>query len=298
MAQVLAGGEPLARRPVVSFGYSCLCPLHWSQISIDLWRATAGHNLPVMLNGEPIAGATSPVTLAGAVALANAEILAGVVLTQILEPGRPVVHNLGFAHVTDMRSGICLSGTAECGLMAWAGAHLARFYHLPSASWMCTDAFMDDEQAALEKMLTAFAHVSGGVNIIWGMGQLESEKTLSPVQLVMDDEVARAMLRWWDAFRVDDDSLAFDVVRDHVERGEEFLGHEHTYAHFRSELSQSPLMVRSNRAAWDERGATSLAERAAARVRDVLVGDPPQHLTEQQRKDLRAIEQRELKRRA
>ncbi|MBN2583368.1 MAG: trimethylamine methyltransferase family protein [Planctomycetes bacterium] len=298
MAQVLADGKPLKDRPLVSFGYSCLCPLHWSQISIDLWRATAGHNIPVMLNGEPIAGASSPVTLAGALALANAEILAGVVLTQLLEPGRPVIHNLGFAHVTDMRSGTCLSGTAECGMLAWAGARLAAFYRLPSASWMCTDSFIDDEQAAQEKMLTAFAHVSGGVNIIWGMGQLESEKTLSPVQLVMDEEVARAALRWWDGFKVDDDALAYDVIRDHVEKGEDFLGHEHTFTHFRSELSLSPLMARSSRGTWEQKGATSLAERAAAKVRDIVASDPPQHLSDQQRKDLRAIEQRELKRRA
>jgi len=297
MARVLAGGRSLADSPVVSFGYSCLCPLHWSQISVDLWRATAGHNIPVMLNGEPIAGATGPVTLAGAVALANAEILAGVVLTQVLEPGRPVVHNLGFAHVADMRSGACLSGTAECALLAAAGARLATFYQLPSASWMCTDSFIDDEQAAMEKMLTAFAHVSAGVNIIWGMGQLESEKTLSPVQLVMDEEIARAMLRWRDGFAVNDDTLAYDVVRDHLDKGEEFLGHEHTLAHFRTELSTSPLMARSSRGAWHQCGATTLAERAADRVRDALAADPPQHLSDQQRKDLRAIEQRELKRR-
>jgi len=298
MAEVLADGKPLGDRPLVSFGYSCLCPLHWSQISVDLWRGTAGRGLAVMLNGEPIAGATSPVTLAAGVALSNAEILAGVVLTQLLEPGRPVVHNLGFAHVTEMRSGTCLSGTAECGLLAFAGARLAAFYGLPSASWMCTDSFTDDEQASMEKVLTAFAHVLGGVNIIWGMGQLESEKTLSPVQLVTDDEVARALLRWWDGFSVDDESLAYEVIRDHVENGEDFLGHDHTLAHFRSELSESPLLARTRREAWEAGGSTTLAERARQRVEDILAGAPPQHLSDQQTKDLMAIEQRELRRRA
>ncbi|NIA21081.1 MAG: hypothetical protein GWP05_03710 [Anaerolineaceae bacterium] len=298
MAEVLADGRPLVDRPLVSFGYSCLCPLHWSQISTDLWRGTAGRGIPVMLNGEPIAGATSPVTLAGAVALANAEILAGVVLTQLLEPGRPVVHNLGFAHMTEMRSGTCLSGTAECGLMALAGARLAAHYELPSASWMCTDSFLDDEQASMEKMLTGLAHVAGGVNVIWGMGQLESEKTLSPVQLVTDDEVARALLRWWDGFAVNEESLAYDVIRDHVVGGEDFLGHEHTLKHFRSELSESNLLARTRRETWQGQGATSLSERAARRVEEILSGDPPQHLSDQQSKDLLAIEQKHLKRRA
>jgi len=295
MAEVVAGGAPLGDRPLVSFGYSCLSPLHWSQISADLWRESAGHRLPVMLNGEPIAGATSPVTLAGSLALSNAEILAGVVLVQLIEPGRPVVHNLGFAHVTDMRTAACLAGSAECALMAWAGAQLAAHYGLPCASWMCTDAFMDDEQASMEKVLTGFAHVLGGVNIIWGMGQLQSEKALSPVQLVMDEEVAQALRRWWRGVRVDDETLALDVIRDVVSGGEQFLAHDHTLRHFREELGESRLLARTQREAWEAAGSTRLADRAAERVRQILSEPQPERLTDTQRRDLRAIEQRAVK---
>ena len=294
MAEVLADGAPLKDRPLVSFGYSCLSPLHWSQISADLWRESAGHRLPVMLNGEPIAGATSPVTLAGSLALSNAEILAGVVLVQLIEPGRPVVHNLGFAHVTDMRTAACLSGSAECGLLAYAGARLAAHYGLPCASWMCTDSFCDDEQAAMEKVLTGFAHVLGGVNLVWGMGQLQSEKALSPVQLVMDEEVAGALLRWWRGFDVDDEALAHEVIRDVVERGEQFMAHDHTLRHFRRELHESHLLARTQREAWQTQGATTLAERAAERVRDILAAPPTEHLSDDQRRELLQIEARAL----
>lgn len=296
MARVLAGGKTLRECPLVSFGYSCLSPLHWSQISVDLWRGTAGHGLPLMLNGEPIAGATSPVTLAGSIALSNAEILAGVVLVQLLEPSRPVIHNLGFAHVTDMRTMACLAGAAECSLMAWAGARLAAHYGLPCASWMCTDSLMDDEQAAVEKLLTGFAHVLGDVNVIWGMGQLQSEKALSPVQLVMDEEVARALLRYWRGFSVNDESLAFGVIRDVVEGGQDFPGHEHTFRHFRQELSESNLLARTRREQWAAAGAKSLAERAADRVRDILAAPPTEHLSDAQRRDLAAIERAALER--
>jgi trimethylamine--corrinoid protein Co-methyltransferase len=294
MAEVLAGGKSLRDCPLVSFGYSCLSPLHWTQIVVDLWRNSAGHRLPVMLNGEPILGSTSPVTLAGAIALANAEIIAGAALVQLIEPGRPVVHNLGFAHAMDMRSAACLAGAAECGLMAYAGARLAAHYHLPCASWMCTDSFMDDEQASMEKVLTGFAHVLGGVNVIWGMGQLQSEKVLSPVQLVMDDEIARALLRWWRGFRVDDEALAFDVIRDVVEGGQDFLGHDHTMQHFREELSESRLLARTRRETWQSQGSTSLAERAAQRVKEILAAPPREILSDAQRRELLAIERRAL----
>jgi len=294
MAQVLAGGASLRQRPLVSFGYSCLGPLHWTQITADLWRNSAGHGLPVMLNGEPIAGSTSPVTLAGSVALANAEILSGVVLVQLLDPGRPVIHNLGFAHVTDMRTAACLAGSAECGLMAFAGARLAARYRLPSASWMCTDAFIDDQQASMEKMLTGFAHVLGGVNVVWGMGQLQSEKALSPVQLVMDQEVASALDRWWRGFQVTDESLALDVIRDVVEGGQEFLAHDHTMRHFRTELLESRLLARTRWELWEADGAKTLAERAADKMQSILAAPPAERLTADQRREIMDIERRAL----
>ncbi len=247
-----------------------------------------------MLNGEPMAGATSPVTLAGSIALANAEVLAGIALVQLLEPGRPVVHNLGFAHVMEMRTGLCLAGAVEGALMACAGGRLAAHYRLPSASWMGTDAFLDDPQASLEKMLTGFAHLLGEVSILWGMGQLQSQKALSLTQLVMDEEIARALRRWWQGFRVDDETLAFPVLRDVVERGGDFLGHEHTLAHFREELWRSPLLARTYRETWEAEGATTLAERARRHVEEVLATPGPPRLREEQERELLAIEERAL----
>jgi trimethylamine--corrinoid protein Co-methyltransferase len=296
IAEVVAAGKPLEKRPVISFGYSCLSPLHWVRITTELWRNSSGHRIPLMINGEPIAGATSPVTLAGSLALSNAEILSGVVLAQLLEPGRPVIHNLGFAHVTDMRTGACLSGSSECALLAWAGARLAAYYKLPSASWMCTESFTDDPQSSMEKMLTAFAHVAGGVNIIWGMGQLESQKSLSPVQLVMDNEIGLALRRVAQGFVVDAENLAFEVIEEVVAGGGEFLSHEHTLRHFRTVLSESALLARSTRDAWAAKGATTLAERAAETAERILAGPPTDHLTDEQKKAILAIEQRELKR--
>ncbi len=294
IAEIIADGATLAEKPLLSLGYSCLPPLHWSKISTDLWRHSAGKQIPLMLNGEPITGMTSPITLAGTLSLANAEVIAGVVLVQLLEPGRPVVHNVGFAHSADMRTAACLSGTVECALMASAGARLAASWNLPSASWMCTDSFADDEQASMEKMLTGFAHAAAGVNVIWGMGQLESEMTISLVQLVMDNELALAMGRWREGIAADDDSLAFDVISKVIEGDEDFLTHEHTLSNFRQVLTESDLLTRTNRAAWQADGATTLAERAQTRVDEILASEPKAHLSDQQRKDIDAIVDREM----
>lgn len=297
MAQVIADGKSLAEQPLVSFGYSCLSPLHWSKISSDLWRNSRGHKIPVMLNGEPIAGATSPVTLAGSVAMSSAEILAGVVLVQLIEAKRPVVYNLGFAHTTNMRTGTCLSGTAECGLMAHVGGRLAEYYGLPSAAWMDNDSFMDDEQAAIEQVLTGFAHVTAGINVIWGMGQLQTQKAVSPLRLVMDHEIAQALGRYGRGFEINEETLAYEAIREVVEGGADFLSHEHTFRHFRQELGESALMMRTDRDTWVRAGATSLGQRTEARLAELLGQPRDSQLTEQQLRDIRGIEQQELKRR-
>jgi len=295
MAQVIAGGKPLAQCPLVSFGYSCLSPLHWSNIPVEMWIQSSGHKIPVMVNGEPISGSTSPVTLAGSIALSNAEILAGVIFLQLLEPGRPAIYNLGFAHTTDMRSGTCLSGSAECALMAYTGGRLAAYYNLPSASWMCTDSFMDDQQAAIEKVLTGMAHTLGGINVIWGMGQLQSQKALSASQLVMDNEVALALLRYNRGFEINEETLAYRVINDVVEKGGDFLSSDHTMDHFRNELSESPLLARTNRDKWESQGAQSLCDKADAYVKELLSNPAEPCLTDSQLSEIMKIEKTALK---
>ena len=292
IARVLADGAPLAERPLISFGYSCLSPLHWSQVSCELWRRTSGHGLPLMLNGEPVTGGTAPVTLAGSIALGNAEILAGICLVQLLEPGRPVVHNLGFAHTMDMRTAACLSGSAECALMAWAGARMAAHYGLPSASWMGADAFIDDEQAAMEKTLTGLTHVAGGVNVIWGVGQLQSQKALSAAQMVLDQEIAQTLQRLRQGFEVNEDTLAYDVIAESVLGGEEFISHEHTLLNFRKVLMESRLLARTQRENWEIGGSRRLSQVAEDRVAEILSQPAPQLLRDDQIREIERIERR------
>jgi trimethylamine--corrinoid protein Co-methyltransferase len=243
-----------------------------------------------MLNAEPIMGGTSPVTAAGALSLANAEILAGIVLVQLLEPGRPVVHNLGFAHAIDMRTGTCLAGSAECALLSHSGGRIAAYYGIPCASWMGTDAMIDDEQASMEKLLTAFAHVTSDVSLIWGMGQLESEKSISPVQLLIDHELASAALRYHRGFEVSEETLAYRVIEEVVTRGGDFLSHEHTLEHFREELSESKLLVRTNRDRWTAAGAKELAQSAAEKLDALRNSERPAHLSDDQQRELERIE--------
>ncbi|MBI5627772.1 MAG: trimethylamine methyltransferase family protein, partial [Candidatus Rokubacteria bacterium] len=207
MAQVLVS-EPLRERPIVSTGFSILSPLHWTALALSVFKQTAGKGIPVMINSEPLGGATAPVTLAGCLVIGDADALSGLVINQLLEPGRPCFYNIGFAHVLDMASAIALTGSPENALLQAAGADLARFHGLPSASWMSTESMLPDSQAAFEKMVTGLAHAMAGVNFIWGAGNLESTLSMSPEALIADDEIAGYFLRCQKGIPVDAEGLA------------------------------------------------------------------------------------------
>ena len=294
MAEALAEA-PLGERPIVSFGYSIVSPFHWSRTALDLFLRTSGRGIPMMVNSEPLAGGTAPITLAGLLAQANAEALTGIVILQVLEPGRPSVFNLGFAHMLDMRSALATSGAVQDGLIAAAGAEIARYHGLPSASWISSDNPICDAQSALEKALTAMLHARAGVNIIWGVGQLETELTLSLEQAVIDDEMASQLLRAQRGIEVNDETIALDVIREGIAGGD-FIGHDHTLAHYREERIAGELTAPQRRNDWLAAGGLDLVERAAKKVQEILARPCEPQVTPEQSARLREIEAKWLAR--
>lgn len=277
--------KPVFAGPWFSIGFTAHGPLRWTHLALDVFARSAGHGIPVTVNGEPMAGASAPVTLAGAFAVGNAEILAGIAVNQLLEPGRPLVYNLGLGHVMDMRRATAVTGGPENALFARASAALGRFYGLPSASWVSTESHFEDEQAALETMFGIVTHLQEGVSLVWGLGQLESEMTLSLAQLVIDDEMVAYVRRHRRGFVVDDETLALDVVRE-VGIAGSFLETEHTRRHHRGELFAPRLLNRRTRSACPG----PLHEVAAARARELLAKDGAPSLSDDERDALRAVE--------
>jgi len=291
MANIALDGKSMADNPIFSLGYSIVSPLHWGPTCMDLYLKSSGYKIPMMVNGEPLAGGTAPVTLAGAIALSNAEILSGITILQVLEKGRPSVYNLGFAHVIDMKSAISLSGSAECALLAGAGANLAEYYKLPSASWVSTESMVVDEQSALEKTFNAFSHLANGTNLIWGVGQLESQLTLSLEQAVIDNETIGQLKRIRRGIEVNKESIALDLIKE-VGHAGDFLSTEHTLENFRKELVFPELLSREKREAWDNSGSKTLLEKAEIKVKEILAQKKINYLPEAQREKIMKLEKK------
>jgi len=293
MAEVFLEGKSLREHPIFSCGFTAETPLRWGDLALEVMRVSSGYGIPFGIVSEVISGATAPITLAGSLVLANAEGLSGVTIAQLLEPGRPVTFNLGFSHVFDMRFLETLTGAPEGGLLGAAGSAIAHFYNFPSMSWMSTESKIPDAQAAYEKTLLGLLHGLGGVNVIWGIGTLESTLTLSPDQAVIDDEIAAGILRAWKGIQGDDDRLAVSVIKE-LRQKADYLNSEHTLKHFREELLETKLLSRERRALWEREGRKGLTERAKDRVKTLLQVPSPEHLSGSQREKLKRIEKRWL----
>lgn len=269
-----------------SIGFTAHGPLRWTWLALEIFRKSAGLGIPATINGEPMAGVTGPVTPAGSIAVGNAEILAGIVLNQVLEPGRPLIYNLGLAHVFDMRNATAVTGGPENALFAQASAALGRYYHLPSSSWVSTEAVYDDAQAALEKTFGFTTHLQQGVGVVWGMGQLESEKTISLGQLVMDDEIISYIRRYLAGIAVNDETLQLDLIRE-VGIAGSFLETEHTLLNYREQLFAPGLLNRAPRANCPQPMPATAYRRAA----EFIAGDQEQKIGDVELAELLRIEE-------
>jgi trimethylamine--corrinoid protein Co-methyltransferase len=190
-----------------------------------------------------------------------------------------------------MMTTLVLTGSPENALLQGAGAEMAAFHGLPSASWALSDSPVMDSQASAEKLMTLFVHSLTGVNMIWGAGNTETSKTISPEVAVLDNELIGSCKRFNSRFTVDEEHLAMDLIRE-VSFGGSFLESAHTLEHFMEEIRYSDLPNRVTRSRWENNGSLSVDEKAGRIVDNILSGDPDIYLSGAQMEKLESIEKR------
>jgi len=290
MATVVAGSkENLKQRPVLSLLEAPVSPLTYLEITVDALFLCGKYGIPLELCCMPIAGGTGPVTLAGNATLANAEFLAGVVISQLAHPGAPLEY-APRCMILDMKTTVGLTGSIEGAMMAVVGAQLAReIYNVPvSLHGPWTDSVLPDEQSNLERTNFAFMAGLAGTNVFSGAGMLEQGKTFSHLQLVMDDEIHSIIKLVLGGISVDEDRLAVEAI-DRVGPGGNYLIDDLTLKYFKSERLFPKLMLRETRDTWESKGAKSFRERARARVKQILATHQPTPLDEAVSKELAAL---------
>lgn len=293
MAIAVRGSEQsLKERPLVTMLTSATAPGHILDYCIDLLLLAGKYGVPVEINSAPIMGGTSPVTIAGCVLQNNVEILSLAVISQLANPGTPLIHR-GITMVMDMATGAGLMGTMECALAQVASSQLVRAkYNMPVATYgPMTDAKTADGQSQIERTIQTFLAGLTGSHMLLAPGYLEALYTVDPVQLTIDDEIIGLLLRILRGININEDTLAKELIKG-MHPGGNYLVEMHTLDHFRTEHYIPKCFNRKPRNDWKEEGAKDLNQNAQERAINILETHQPAPLEESARKELDVIYQK------
>jgi len=273
----IAFGEDLTDRPVCISLVNSLSPLGYATDMLDVLMVYAAARQPVVIAALAMAGTTAPITLAGMLAMQTAELMAGIVLTQLVSPGTPVVFGSTSSNV-DMRMGSLSIGSPELSMTIAAHAQLARFYGIPSrAGGSLTDASYPDAQSGFESMMGLLTTVDSGIDfVLHSAGILASYIAFSYEKFVLDDEMCGMIRHRQAGFEVSPETLCFDSIAA-VGSDNSYLQQRLTVQRCRTEFYRPAVCDRSGLSHWIESGGEDAVDRAKARWQKLLEAheDPP-----------------------
>jgi trimethylamine--corrinoid protein Co-methyltransferase len=263
VAIVFGGNQKIQDRPVVIGLINSRSPLQFGQEMAGSLIALAHGGQPCVITSVIMAGLSGPVNLAGALALQNAEILAGLTLSQLVRAGTPVVYGSASAPV-DMKTGALAIGAPELSIIIAATTQMARFYKLPSrCGGGLTDAHLPDAQAALESAFSLLSAARSGANfILHACGILSSYMSMSYAKFLLDEEALAMIKRMMVPLEVSDSTLNLGAIKA-VGIGGQFLTQPKTIELCWSEFFIPEIMKRRNYPKWQDDGSKRIDEIAA-----------------------------------
>ncbi len=280
MAKIVFGEEFMADNAVITSLINVNSPLAFDETMLGAARVYAEANQAVMITPFILAGAMSPVTVAGAATQTLAEAMVGLAYVQLVRPGAPMI--LGsFASSLSMQSGAPTFGTPEPALTLYVMASLARRLGLPfrSGGHLCASK-IPDAQAAYESAASMQPAVLAGVNfVLHSAGWLEGGLAMGYEKFVMDDDQCGMIAKFVQGVDLSDNGQAMDALRA-GSPGEHFLGNPHTLANFETAFYRSALADNNSFEQWLEEGGKDAAQRANALWKQTLAEYEPPPLDE------------------
>ena len=288
IATAVAGSEKkLKERPIVGGSFCTESPLQLDGRFVETSLKLAKLGFGCDVESMPIAGATAPVTLTGALIITNAEVLSGITTIQLAAPGTGV--SVGYLMGSlDMKTGLWRQGPEE-GLLCAGAVEVAQYYGLRvTVNGFNSSAKMSGAHASYEKAISTLLPVLAGADFVYGAGSLEGGMAASFEELVIDNEICKSVLSMAQGIRVDDETMALDAIHK-VGPGGHFLAEKHTLQHFKEEHLFSELVDRRSYAAWKKAGAKSLVETAREKAKEILKEYQPTPLDKDVQKEISDI---------
>ncbi len=284
MAAMIAGGmENLKDRPFISVITSfAISPLKLCTQSTLIMQEANRHMIPVALSSAPMAGSTSPLTMAGTLAQLHAEQMAGITICQLTNPGAPLLYG-GIPGLANLKTMGYSGGAVECGMMNAAIHQMSHHIKVPNYnSSGLSDSKTPDAQAGFEKAFTALLASMGGSNYIHhSAGMLESMLTVALEQYVIDDEIIGNCCKVLKGIDVDAEHLALEVI-DSVGPGGNYMTSMHTMTHMRTEYyNGNGVTDRKSREKWEQEGSLDIRQRALNMAKKLLETEEPSYIPQE-----------------
>ena len=250
----------------------------------------ARHGIPFAPLPCPTAGTTAPFSIAGAITQQNAEILASIVLAQLVHPSLPIIY-CGRLAMMEPRTGLSVWGGVELGLASAGTVQLGHRYGLPvNVYGFSTNAHTLDVQNGFERSLNAIIPALAGADELSGIGEMEAGVMGSFAQIVLDNEIAGSVRRLRHGFEINEDALAVDIISAAMQGTHNYLGQKHTLRYLRSgEVLLTNLAERGSWESWEKKGRQGMAERAQAEAERILQNHHVEPLSAAQELELDAI---------
>jgi trimethylamine--corrinoid protein Co-methyltransferase len=289
MAYIRVGGkQEFEKGPIFSLYIEPVSPLSHSVEVVQKLLFATDHGIPFVYTPCPLAGATSPCTLAGTAVQALTESLFGIVLSQLRKPGAPLIIG-GLMSNMDMRTTVYCYGSPEMALLSAAYTQITKWLGVPEYETAgCSDAKLFDEQAAMEATFNVATAALVGGNMIHDVGYLEQGLTSSMEMMVASNEIIDRVKRILRGIPVNDETKALHVM-DEVGPGGHYLDHDHTYDRFKDLIWQGALTDRQNWENWDLGGRRTFRDRVHDRVLEILDADTEPLMDEAMFEELRHI---------
>ena len=289
LVAVAGSEEALAARPIAVFDVCPSPPLLWSDLTCQNMIDCARYGIPSELVSMPLAGATAPVTLAGAVVQHTAECLSGVTICQLAQEGAPIVWG-GSPATFDMREGTTPMGAVGTWMIDCAYTQVGKALAMPTHTYLgMSDAKVVDAQCGLESAGGTIMAALAGVNMVSGAGMMDFESCQSYEKLVIDAEIIGMAKRLIAGVEARDDPIALTLMRKLGHRAD-YLAQTHTLKWFAKELYiPSAVIDRGSLDRWKKQGAKTTFERAADRVNELLATYQPSPISDELRAELRDI---------
>ncbi len=285
----------LKAKPLTIFSCCPTSPLKWSDVTSQNLVDCARYSIPVEFISMPLSGFVAPVTLTGSIIQHAAETLSGLVISQLVNPGTPVLWG-GSPAVFDVRYETTPMGAIETMMIDCANNEIGTYLGLPTQAYIAlSDAKILDAQAGLETGIGATLAALSGINNISGPGMLDFESCQSLEKLVLDNEIAGMCLRLVEGITPRDDFPAVPLLQELL-RDEHLLISDHTRKYLRTEHYFPGVVIdRANRPRWIEDGSHTLGQRAAAEVERLLRSYSPSGISDAIQKDLHELMSKEAR---